>query len=219
MRVAGGDVARSAAAVARLQAPAQFAGEEVGRGVAVADLQDDDAPLAGAALQPALQGRRDVAVVLGFGKPGGRSVWPRFKRRQLRFVWGELSPGAGQHSTAGHGPQSGDHGRTTGGRNLQRRGRFDAHRRYGRRADAVFRFFLFGKQRLADTFQYRLTPEEGRNVVPTEIEAASAGGADQQDGRHAEKPADPHPPQSPSTCASVAQLGAPAEESCGHFRQ
>ena len=56
MRLAGGDVAGRAAAVARLQAPAQFAGEEVGRGVAVADLQDGEtAPLA--ALPPAAPAR------------------------------------------------------------------------------------------------------------------------------------------------------------------
>jgi hypothetical protein len=50
MRMSGGDVAGRAAAVARLQAAAQFAGEEIRRGVAVADVQDGEAALAGGRL-------------------------------------------------------------------------------------------------------------------------------------------------------------------------
>src|SRR5258708_14241392 len=77
MGMPGGDVARRGLAVARLQALAQFAGEEIRRGVAVADLQDDQAALARSALHASFERRRHLAIVLGLGwlRALGRRRW------------------------------------------------------------------------------------------------------------------------------------------------
>jgi hypothetical protein len=61
----GGDVSGATAAVARLQALAQFAGEKIRRGVAVAELENDEAALA--PLRSPFEGRRHIARVVLVG--------------------------------------------------------------------------------------------------------------------------------------------------------
>jgi hypothetical protein len=60
VRAPGRDVAAAAVTVGFLQAAAQLAGEEIGGGVAVAELQDGDRSL----------GRGAVELVVSFGAAG-----------------------------------------------------------------------------------------------------------------------------------------------------
>src|SRR5260370_7556906 len=75
------DVSRRATPVTRLQAAAQFAGEEVSRRMAVSDLQNDEPAFSRRPLHSSFERRGHFAVVLRLGRLGPRRIgWPRRAR-------------------------------------------------------------------------------------------------------------------------------------------